>query len=192
MYVIGNGESRLLTDISQLTNTVACNAMCRDMYVDDLVCVDRRMVDEAHKKYNNNYKNLYTRRDWLVGRESYENLYEVPELPYKGNTRPDDSFNWGSGPYAVLIAANKSEHIKLIGFDLYGINNKTNNVYKDSDHYNDSSKSAVDPRYWIYQIGVLFQVFKDKKFTIYNKKDWILPESWNKPNVSLDNISKLV
>ena len=36
-------------------------------------------------------------------------------------------FNWGSGPYAVLIGASLSEiHVSLVGFDLYGTNNHLN------------------------------------------------------------------
>ena len=48
MLVIGNGESRKSLDISTLKlPTVGCNAIFRDMKVDHLVCVDRRMIREA-------------------------------------------------------------------------------------------------------------------------------------------------
>ena len=48
MLVIGNGESRLKTNLNKIEDIkIGCNAICRDMPVDHLVCVDRRMVLEA-------------------------------------------------------------------------------------------------------------------------------------------------
>ena len=44
----------------------------------------------------------------------------------------DEPFHWGSGPYAVLLATFLSKYIKLIGFDLYGIDGKLNNVYENT------------------------------------------------------------
>ena len=82
------------------------------------------------------------------------------------------NLQWGSGP--CVLQAFHSKKIKLIGFDLYSPTNKINNIYKDTDNYDRSDKDAIDPRYWIYQIGKVFSVFP-KKYKIYNTHDWNLP-----------------
>jgi hypothetical protein len=115
---------------------------------------------------------------------------EVPQLPYKGKERPDEPFQWGSGPYAVLIACNLGNNINMIGFDLHSKDKYMNNIYKDTQNYNKSDHHFIDPRYWIHQIGVLMEIYPDKRFTIY-QEDWQLPDQWKLPNVSLDNIDNL-
>ena len=188
MLVIGNGESRKHIDINSINDTkVGCNAILRDYQVEHLVCVDRKMVREA---ITAEYKsNIYTRSNWIDEFKAY-GVMEVPTLPYKGTERPDEPFQWGSGPYAVLIACNLSNNIKMLGFDLHSKDKYMNNVYKDTQNYNKSDHHFIDPRYWIHQIGVLMEIYPDKRFTIY-QKDWQLPDQWKLPNVSLDNIDNL-
>ena len=61
MLAIGNGESRKGIDLNNFNDTkVGCNAIIRDFFVDHLVCVDRRMVNEALTKNTT----IYTRPDW--------------------------------------------------------------------------------------------------------------------------------
>lgn len=193
MYVIGNGESRLSINLSNLSDKlVGCNALHRDMQVDHLVCVDRRMVDEAlENNYNQNCK-IYTRQDWFDSHYLFKkNIRPVPDLPYAGSERADNAFHWGSGPYAVLLAAKLTNEVKMLGFDLYGINGKMNNVYKDTNNYSISNKRPIDPRYWIYQIGKVFEYYPEVKFTIYQEDGWQRPKLWKKSNVTVDKISKI-
>jgi len=191
MFVLGNGESRKSIDIKTLPGpTIGCNAICRDFFVDHLICVDRRMVDEAHNFYNNNFNKMYTRLDWMSSRTHISKLYEVPKVPFEQIERADEPFQWGSGPYAVLLATLMSTEIHMIGFDLYGNGQLVNNIYKDTEHYDTSNKSAVDPRYWKHQIGKVIESNQNIKFTIY-QNDWELPKQWNFPNVSLDMLSNL-
>ena len=193
MFVIGNGESRKPIDINKLYGKkIGCNAIVRDYFVDHVVCVDRRMVNEAITNHNNNFSYIYTREDWLPGFQNIDNLITVPELPYRGKTRPDEPFHWGSGPYAVLLGALLDNEVYLIGFDLHSKDNKVNNIYKDTENYDPSSKSAVDPRYWIHQIGKVFECFPKHKFFICAGQEWIIPNYWNRPNVSLDTYDKLL
>ena len=193
MLVIGNGESRRNINLSAIDTTkIGCNAIVRDFFVDHLVCVDRRMVDEAAQKHADKFKFIYTREDWLNGRDHIKNLLTVPELPYKGHQRPDEPFHWGSGPYALLLGALLDTTVKLIGFDLHSKNTKVNNIYKDTKNYDPSTKTAIDPRYWIHQIGKVFECFPKHKFVIYTDNDWECPNFWNRPNVSVDNYSKLL
>ena len=172
MLVIGNGESRKDIDINKCGDIkVGCNAIFRDFYINHLICCDRRMVTEAQKERN--YGAIYTRPDWI---DKFKLCGLVPQLPYKGNTKLDDPWHWGSGPYAVLlgtiIASKWSEkpEIHMIGFDLdTGL---YNNIYKGTENYNDADSSPVDPSYWIYQIDKVFENFPEANFTYYNNKPW--------------------
>lgn len=194
MWAIGNGESRSKINISNLTGPkVGCNAIMRDYDVDYLVCVDRRMVEEAiNRQVNIKDTLVYTRPDWYP---RYKTLLirQVPPLPYTGSERWDEPFQWGSGPYAVLIAAMfaKERYVNLIGFDLHSKTKKVNNIYKDTPHYDSSDKRAIDPRYWIHQIGMVFECFPKIQFKVYQDEHWNLPKAWNYPNVSLDNLNNI-
>jgi len=189
--VVGNGESRLLFDLKNIKDQfslIGCNAVYRDVDVSHLICCDQRMVLEATKKINPEKTKIYTRRKWLIGFDDYE-IESIPELPYIGELRQDQPQNWNSGPYAVLLACTMNfQEIFLMGFDLYSINGKVNNVYKGTENYQGPETRSIDPQYWIYQISKLFEIYKDKRFIIVNEKDWPLPESWNLPNVSFRNI----
>lgn len=195
MLVIGNGESRKSIDIDQYQyDKIGCNAIHRDFRVDHLVCADMKMVNESIK--NPLYKTscIYTRKDWFAKYKLESNIRMLPELPYNGTERWDDPFHWGSGPYAVLLGAmlTKTQTVKLLGFDLYGIENKVNNVYKDTLNYKSGDTRAVDPRYWIYQIGRVIEHFPQTQFRIFQTDNWQLPNSWKKSNVVVDKISNIV
>ena len=194
MWAIGNGESRATINIDKLSSPkVGCNAIMRDYYTDYLVCVDRRMVEEALNRGVNTHNTLvYTRSDWYPRYKTLK-VRELPPLPYKGEQRWDEPFQWGSGPYAVLIAAlyAKEHHVNLIGFDLDSKTKTVNNVYKGTPNYDPGDKRAVDPRYWVHQIGKVFECFPKIQFTIYQEDDWQLPKAWNYPNVTVDMISNI-
>ena len=192
MLVIGNGESRLGIDIDSINMPkVGCNAILRDYRVDHLICVDRKMVKEAiTSNYHLNCP-VYTREDWIREFVNYPNIHTVPKLPYVGFERPDEPFNWGSGPYAVLLATKYSKNIKLLGFDLYSENGKLNNLYKDTQNYMSSNHRVIDPKYWIYQIAKIFETFRTHQFTIY-QTNWELPKLWKLANVVVDKPSKLI
>jgi hypothetical protein len=194
MYAIGNGESRAHLNIDKLSGTkVGCNAILRQFSVEHLVCCDRRMVQEAIAADYNLHSYIYTRSDWYRHFAQHVRVRELPKLPYAGKERWDDPFNWGSGPYAVLLAARLAEQetVKLLGFDLYGNGKLVNNIYKGSPNYSGAASRSVDPKYWILQIGKIFELYKNQQFVIYQTEDWTLPEAWNYSNVSVDNISNI-
>ena len=192
MLIIGNGESRQTINLSDIEGIkIGCNAICRDVKVDHLICVDRRMVQEA---IDLQYKGtIYTRQDWVNSFKQYNNVTTVPDVPYDGDVRMDQPFQWGSGPYAVLLGAYMSTKftLKLIGFDLFSETGHVNNIYKDTVHYDKGTKDAIDPRYWIYQIGKVFECFPENKFIVYQKSGWKLPNQWRLGNVFLDNLNNL-
>lgn len=189
---IGNGESRTGINLTNLSNriTVGCNAVVRDFPVDHLVCVDRRMVREA-LQHTNCPNNVYTRQDWISEFKYSSKVLPVPQLPYQGTSRVDDPFHWGSGPYAVLKAAILADRIELIGFDLWSNDKHINNLYKGTNNYNSVDHHAIDPRYWIHQVSMVFTHFPDKYFTICNLAGWQLPDSWCLANVSFKTLDKL-
>jgi hypothetical protein len=192
MLVIGNGESRKDIDISAFNETkVGCNAIVRDFFVNHLVCVDRRMVEEVLQL--SSFDKIYTRQDWINSYTSNKNVTTVPKLLEDGTKRWDEPFQWGSGPYAVLLSAKlcKGPTVRLVGFDLHSATNTVNNLYKDTSNYDSADKNAVDPKYWVHQISKVFEWFPQLHFKIYQKEDWILPNSWQKDNVSLDNLDNL-
>lgn len=190
--VVGNGESRQSINLQLLTNRytlVGCNAVHRDAIVDHLICCDTRMVNEALLDVNTTRTKIYTRRDWINQFKCYENVLEVPDLPYSSNKRPDLPRNWGSGCYALLVASSLPvDCIYIIGFDLYGNDNKVNNMYKGTKNYRKSDSSAVDPAYWIYQSRKIFEIFSHKKFLIFNDVTWSMPNDWKLSNVEFFDI----
>jgi hypothetical protein len=138
-------------------------------------------------QYGLNTENIHTRPRLCIGEISI--VKQLPDLPYQGKERWDDPVHWGSGPYAVLIAAGLSPTVKMIGFDLYSNDSLVNNCYKDTENYDPSAKRSVDPRYWIHQIGKVFECFPHAEFTIFQTPNWQLPKKWNLPNVYVDKIS---
>jgi len=193
MWAIGNGESRINLNIDKLEGPKSgCNAIWRDYTMDYLVCVDKRMVSEALRGNANDKSLIYTRPDWYQTFAAPK-VRRVPPLPYNGDQRWDEPFQWGSGPYAVLIAAMyaRERYVNLIGFDLGSKTGKVNNIYKDTPNYDPADKKAIDPRYWVHQIGMVFNCFPKIQFTVYQEDDWELPKAWKYSNVSLDNLNNI-
>lgn len=196
--VLGNGESRShinLDHISSSATLIGCNAIHRDYNVDRLVCCDQRMVYESVNNEQSTIPFIHTRdRYWVDFKKLQKNrrVQKLPDLPYQGTLKPDQPEHWGSGPYAVLLAANLGfKTIYLAGFDLYGNNHLVNNVYKDTPNYLANTKAAVDPAYWIYQIKKVFIHYPDIEFKIFNYEGWRCPEEWIQPNVGVLDIHKL-
>lgn len=188
--VIGNGESRLYVKLEQYKHNhvlIGCNAIHRDISVDHLVCCDRRMVEEAVNNQANIHTMIYVRDDWYRYYRKIrknKNINLMPQLPYDGDKKQDKPGNWGSGGYAVLLAAQLGhENISLLGFDLFSNNHSINNVYKGTINYSDTDARSVDPNYWIYQIAKVFDCYQGSIFTIYNQHHWNLPREWQKTNV---------
>lgn len=191
-YCIGNGESRRFLNLPKLTENktvVGCNALHRDLAVDHLICCDRRMVDEAIKSDNTANTKIYVRDMWFKYFRKIKKdkrINHLPDLPYKGEKKIDQPLHWGSGTYALLVAANLPDitEIRLIGFDLYDKNSKVNNIYKNTIHYAKKDDKPVDFSYWVYQSQKVFVHYPQIKFNIINSKDWQIPTQWKLPNVS--------
>jgi len=187
--VIGNGESRCGIDLETYRpNTlIGCNAIHRDLIVDHLICCDRRMAAEATDNTQNSNTSIYVRPSWFHyfrKIQKNKNIKTVPSLPYRGELKRDDPDHWGSGGYAVLLAASLGfEEVEIIGFDLYPSNSTVNNIYKGTQNYARIDAQPVDHSYWVYQIAQVFKYYPETKFIIRNKPHWKMPEEWQKDNV---------
>jgi hypothetical protein len=193
--VIGNGESRSKIDLNKFKDTritVGCNALHRDCVVDHLVCCDHRMVREALENPTTANTTIHVRDGWhhyFRKIEKHKNIKLLPDLPYQGELRPDKPVHWGSGPYAVLIAAQLNlPAVSLVGFDLYGRQEHVNNIYKGTNNYSNPNSNAVDPSYWIYQIGKIFSLYPNIQFNIINTEGWKMPTEWQQNNVKKESI----
>ncbi len=128
---------------------------------------------------------IHTRPDWIQEFKQYPNVHLVPKLPYESKKRVDDPWHWGSGPFAVLLAASKNfDTVNLLGFDLYGVESKVNNMYKGTKNYIESDKHAIDFSYWVHQIAKVFEHYPTTNFKIWNTADWIMPKEWNSKNLT--------
>ena len=184
--LIGNGESRLGIDFKSLDGfKIGCNAAYRDVDIDCMVAVDRRIVIEATR--NGFHKTIYTRQDWINDFRFCENIEVLPDLPYNGDLKADDPFHWTTGPYACLLAAIMGfSEIHMYGFDLWGIDDKVNNVYKDTINYSASNYHEVDPRFWIYQMAKCFEYYPNRTWIQHQPSDWKKPEGWNYSNLIIN------
>jgi hypothetical protein len=194
VVVVGNGESRSIIDLNILKNKVdiiGCNALHRDICPKYLVCCDKRMADESTLNPALKNSTIFVRDEWFHyfrKIKKNKNIKSLPKLPFPQKEKMDLELNWGSGSYAVLIAAEEYSNIYLLGFDLYSKNKLTNNVYKDTENYKKSTDLGISPIYWIYQLSLIFKKYPEKNFFIINDSQWIIPAEWNIKNVHFLNI----
>lgn len=188
--VIGNGESRRYINLDNFKSThtlIGCNALHRDIKIDHLVCCDRRMVDEAINNPNIDDTLIYVRDSWYhYFRKILKNkkIQRLPPIPVTGELKRDNADHWGSGCYAILLAAHLGfTEITLVGFDLYPIKERVNNLYKGTQNYAKNDAQAVDYSFWVYQTSLVFRHYPLVEFTIINHTGWVMPKEWQKNNV---------
>ena len=188
--VVGNGESRRSIDLESYRSThtlIGCNGIHRDTPVDHLVCCDRRMVAEAIVNPNINDTLIYVRDSWYhYFRKILKNkrIQHLPPIPVVGEFKRDQPDHWGSGCYAILLAAHLGfEKITLVGFDLYPTHDRVNNLYKGTPNYAKADAQAVDYSYWVYHTELIFKHYPQCQFTVVNHAGWAMPKEWQKNNV---------
>ena len=184
IWVIGNGQSREGFALNQINAfLIGCNAVHRDHTCDEYVAVDRRMVDEILRNEQNKDRSVYTRDDWIDNYSKYSQVKPLPNIPFTGPNKSDQPFHWNSGPYAVLVAALKNpKQIYLLGFDLYSKTSFVNNIYKGTPNYAGAHDRRINPEFWIYQLGRLFNHFSHIEFIQKQTDNWRIPENWKKIN----------
>lgn len=193
-FVIGNGVSRtaIPSKLYEHKITYACNLAYRDIKPTNLVCCDRHIIVQAIQDGAGGSSQLWTRDRWFSA-IAMPGVKILPELPYEGNHKYDRPMDWGSGSYAALLAC-QAEHdlLVFVGFDLWGIEGKVNNVYAGEKGYGPKDGGAVGPQAWIHQISKLMETYADKQFIFLNKLDWQPPEQWLKhENFNTDDIKQI-
>lgn len=177
-FVIGNGESRLSVPATmyQHKDTWACNLAYKQFSPKNLICCDRHILVQA---IGDNAKGqIWTRKRWFSSME-LPNVQHLPDLPYQGIHKFDQHMNWGSGTYAAYLACMSDHDILVfIGFDLWGKDNRINNVFKGEKGYGPKDSGPVGPQAWIHQIDKLMEIYTNKQFVFLNDKGWEPPESW--------------
>jgi hypothetical protein len=145
------------------------------------------MAEEAVNNLNTKDTEIYVRDHWhhyFRKIRKNKNINLLPEVPTTGEAKVNQAEHWGSGGYAVLLAAALGhQEVTMIGFDLYPIDHAVNNIYKGTVNYARAGSQAVDPSYWVYQIASVFTHYPDTTFVIYNRQGWTMPSEWRKNNV---------
>ena len=188
--VVGNGESRRGVNLESYLSThvlIGCNGIHRDIKVDHLICCDRRMVAEAIVNPDINDTLIYVRDGWYhYFRKILKNkrIQHLPPIPVVGELKRDQPDHWGSGCYAILLAAHLGfKEITLVGFDLYPTHDRVNNLYKGTPNYAKADAQAVDYSYWVYHTELIFKHYPQCEFTVINHAAWNTPKEWQKNNV---------
>ena len=190
-YIIGNGESRKGIDLNTLNGeTYGSNAIHRDFAPDHLVCCDKRMVLEALAA---DYTGpIYTRSDW-ANDFGKPNVFTLPSFTWPEIQKWEHHWHCGSGLHSVWLALNHGhKRLVILGFDLWGVNGKHNNIYKDTENYQSSEYRAVDPSHWIPQFERMFTTYCNVRFNYYVPQQWKKPDTWNNLNLHIIPVDSLL
>jgi hypothetical protein len=168
-FVVGNGTSRKpvnLTKLKQHGLLYACNAVYREgVNPDYLVAVDTKMVTEINRSQYQIDNSVWTNPNKLFEKFHKFNYFATP-------------LGWSSGPTALWLATNTTEHthdqIYILGFDFEGTQGKINNLYADTENYKRSTEVATYHGNWSRQTGIIIQKNVQKRYirVVENKDDY--------------------
>lgn len=197
-FCLGNGESRVSQDVEPLRDAgpvYGCNFIYQDYHVDNLVACDLHVAKEIISSGYHTRCNFYTRDQHYSELNQPQSVKVLPELKKKGRSKHEKAQNWGSGLYAAYIACQHSDVVVLLGYDLNGFNETSNNnLYKKQLRIpgTDYEDKPVDAEFWIKQFEILFDWFPDVTFAFINKDTWSSPLSWESyDNWTIDNYNTL-
>lgn len=167
--VIGNGESRLSTNIEVLRTTgaitIGCNALYRDFSPDFLIAVDQNMISEIMQSgYACHHKSVLPKGHV----ESYakRNQIDIDGTLYQGLVINDLHQGWASGTSAITVACQIGcNPIYLFGFDGgSGPQNLINNIYKGTSNYNKEDARVNLGDSWLRQFEKLLKIYPEREF----------------------------
>lgn len=186
-FVIGNGSSRKQFDLRQVSRagtTYGMNAVHREFYPDNLVCIRRSHLIEAINWNLENRLYLHTSNE-MVTLTKNPNLELVPPIPFVPSHINEMVNMWKTGSYGVLIAAERHDIVICFGMDFAG-----DNIYRDSDNYWRDRKTDYAPH--LQQVGKIIDHFSDTQFIFIQDIDTAANALDNKPNVSYDTYNNAV
>lgn len=206
IFVIGNGESRRGFDLNQLKGhgtIIGCNALYRDFTPDILVSVDRPILGEICASGYADKNRVYVRQRFYEEYKHHMGINVIPSFWGLDPTtkKPQAYQGWSSGPSAIALATSLYDdndlpcRVFLIGFDMFGLNDKVNNMYKGTAHYIPDHKPATFYGNWARQMTTVFQTRTDITFIKMGyEKTMRVPGWWetlrNVEYDRLDNIEK--
>lgn len=172
-FVIGNGESRKPIDVKKLMKwgkVYACNAAYRDFTPNALVAVDQPMIDEIIK-FNAHYRTHFYIEDRKEN-QHYKNYTNVNLYKTNFPTKMD------SGTFAAILASQNHNIIYMVGFDYISDNNKTNNIYKNTQNYRAENQKHVGDitiESWFHRQTILFLKYPEHQFIRVNGNNYEPP-----------------
>lgn len=178
-FVFGNGQSRLRYKLNEFIGkylTAGCNALYRDYAPDILVAVDPPMSEEIiNSRYHNELVCVCPQAKYLVSltRESGKDAWLSEQICYR--------WGWSAGSTALRLLCERHkelEVVNLIGFDLYGIEGRVNNVYANTRNYLDKNRDETHWGAWVKQLAKVFEKFPDIDFCRIGNINDVFPQEW--------------
>ena len=179
---IGNGTSRLDFNIQHLktpsgllgcktVQTYGCNALYRDFTPDFLISTGNNgiVTEIASSNYVN--KNIV-----------YSNAIHLLEHPGKFYLIPYDPYADAGTTAAYIAAFDGHTRVYLLGFDGHDMSGHNNNVYADTNGYDDKWEFEIEDDKLINNRVQLFNVYNDVDFvwvtpwgrsTMHEKLKWV-------------------
>lgn len=186
-FVIGNGPGRLNFDLRQLYgigSTYGCNAIHRDFYCQNIVCVSRTHLNDAIS-WGVNHKGYLWTTQKLLNIYKDPSLELLPEPPFPESTKHDKLENWTTIAYAALLSAQRNDTIIMLGADFSG-----NSIYHETENYPPVFKNDFSPH--IQQLLRIISYYNSKEFIFVNSNDNnCLSVFENKTNVTIDTYNNL-
>ena len=134
-----------------------------------ILSVDRGMtkeIEQSHRGLPFEHIKATLRRKWF-------------DSSVKG--RISEDWGWSAGPSVMRLLCARYptlETIYLIGFDLWGINGRVNNVYKGSDNYVPAASPECPAGQWIKQMKVVFETYPRVSFIRIGELNEMRPREW--------------
>jgi hypothetical protein len=167
--VIGNGPSRLDFDLKNLkkpsgllgattVQTYGCNALYRDFTPDFLIATGNNGI--VQEIANSSYIN-----DNIV----YTNAIHLLEHPGKFYLIPYDPYADAGTTAAYIAAFDGHKRIYLVGFDGHELDGHNNNIYADTNGYDNKWNFDIENQKWVDNRVQLCNVYNDVDFVWVTK-----------------------
>lgn len=162
--IIGNGTSRLNFNLQYLKTpsgllgaktlqSYGCNALYRDFTPDFLIATG-----------NNGIINEISKSSYVNDNVVYTNSLHLLEHPNKFYLIPYDPYADAGTTAAYIAAFDGHQRIYLLGFDGYDTVGHNNNVYADTNGYDNKKEFEIDCDKLINNRYQLFKVYNDVDF----------------------------
>tara|TARA_B110000305_G_C19393122_1_gene615971 strand:- start:534 stop:1124 length:591 start_codon:yes stop_codon:yes gene_type:complete len=186
-FVIGNGSSRRNFDLRRLShagNTYGTNAIHREFFPNNLVCISRKhLVDALSWKL---HERLYVYSTPVLVQVVKDPKIElVPDIPFTASHQNEMLDNWTSGSYALLLAALSHDIVVCIGTDYSG-----DSIYKDTDNYWQIVRTDFSAH--VQQTQKIIEYYTDTQFIFIQDNKSVANVFERLTNVSYDTYDNMV